>query len=189
VGLLAGLALAGWSRAGQAEGAKIGYFDVKQILAEADEAAEIKKKLQVDFDKKQKSLDALKDEIEAKQKDLEAKQSVLSPEALRQAQGELQAKVQDAQKTYMTLQQELAGKEQQAIGDLLAKLQPIVQQMAQDEGYTYIFEKNEAGLFYAPAEHDLTAQLLRKVNAAYRARGGSAGAKTGAGATKGSKPK
>lgn len=161
------LAALGVSPAARAD-VKIGYFDVKQILAEADEAAEIKKKLQGDFDKKQKELDQLKTDIETLQKQLEAKQNIVNSATLQQMQQELGTKVQAAQKRYMELQQDLQTKEQAAIGQLLGKLSPIVQQVAQDEGYTYVFEKNESGLFYGPAQHDLTSQLLRKVNQAYQ---------------------
>ena len=88
-------------------------------------------------------------------------------------QNDLQSKMQDAQKLYMELQQDLQNKEQQALGELLAQLAPVVQEVAQNEGYTYIFEKNEAGLFYAPDQDDLTAELLRKLNQKYHGGGGT----------------
>jgi outer membrane protein len=177
--LLAAWTVLGWSSTGRADPPlKIGYFDVKQILAEADEAGEVKKKLQADFDKKQKELDELKDEIETKGKDLQAKQAILSPSALQEAQGELNKKVQDAQQRYLKLQNELQSSEQQAIGELISKLTPIVHKLAADEGYTYIFEKTDSGLFLGPPEHDLTTELLRKLNSDYHSR-----------KTKGSTPK
>ncbi len=176
VGLLAAVATVTVGLPARADALKIGYFDVKQILAEADQAGEIKKRLQEDFKKKQDQLDKKKTEIDQLQQDYEAKKAVLSPSALTQMQNDLQTKVQDAQKLYMELQQDLQSKEQQAIGELLSKLQPVVQTIAQEEGYTYVFEKNEAGLFYGPAQDDLTAQLLRKLNALYHSGGG--GAKT-----------
>lgn len=165
------VAFIGGSRLARAEGVKIGYFDVKQILAEADQATEIKKRLQEDFKVKQEKLDKKKAEIEQLQQDYQSKQSVLSPSALSQMQNDLQAKMQDAQKLYMELQQDLQNKEQQALGELLSQLAPVVQEIAQKEGYTYIFEKNEAGIFYAPDQDDLTAELLRKLNQKYHSGG------------------
>lgn len=166
-GALAAAAVVTFGHPARAEALKIGYFDVKQILAEADQAGDIKKRLQEDFKKKQDQLDKKKSEIDQLQQDYEAKKAVLSPSALTQMQNDLQTKVVEAQKLYQELQQDLQNKEQQALGELLSKLAPIVQGIAQEEGYTYVFEKNEAGLFYAPGQDDLTAQLLRKLNAVY----------------------
>ena len=61
--------------------------------------------------------------------------------------------------------------EQEALGELLQRLEPLVQGLAQADGYTYVFEKNEAGLFLAPAAHDLTSELIRKYNQRYPAKG------------------
>lgn len=152
---------------------KIGYFDVKRILAEVDEAKAAKTRLEDDFKKKQKQLDELKVDIERGQRDLEQKAPVLSQSAKEQMQAELLQKMQGAQKMYTDLQQELALKEQQALAELIQRLEPVVREIAEDEGYTYIFEKNEAGLFYAPSGHDLTAQVIRKFNQRFPPKGGA----------------
>jgi outer membrane protein len=158
---------------------KIGYFDVKRILSEVEEAKDQRDRLQSEFAKKQKELDSLKTEIDNMQKEYQAKQGVLSPSAREDLQAKMQDKVVKAQQRYMELQQELAGKEQQALSDLLSKLEPVVQEIANAEGYTYVFEKNESGLFYAPSQHDLTAQLIRKYNQRFPSKKASKSGKGG----------
>jgi len=143
---------------------KIGYFDVKRLMTEVDEARDKRDSLQSDFKVKQKKLDDMRAEIEKLSKEYEAKKAVLSPSARDQMQNDLQQKMLAWQQTGMEMQQELAGKEQQAIGELLQKLEPVVQEIANAEGYTYVFEKSETGLFYGPQQHDLTPQLIRKYN-------------------------
>lgn len=143
---------------------KLGYFDVKRILAEVDDAKAAKNKLQKEFEEKQRQLDEEKTSLEKLQKEYEQKSPVLSNAAKEQLQMELAGKMQKAQKLYVELQQDLAGKEQAALGDLLGRLEPVVREVAETEGYTFIFEKNEAGLFFAPMQHDLTAQVIRRYN-------------------------
>jgi outer membrane protein len=143
---------------------KVGYFDVKRILTEVDEAKLAKTRLQREFEDKQKQLDVEKTDLEKFQKDFEQKQPVLSPAAKEAMQMELVGRMQRAQKLYMELQQELAAKEQQALADLLQRLEPVVREIAESEGYTFVFEKNEAGLFYGPTAHDLTSQVIRRYN-------------------------
>jgi outer membrane protein len=151
-------------------GVKIGYFDVKRLMQEVDEAREKRETLQGDFKTKQKQLDEMRATIETKSKEFEAKKAVLAPSAREQMQNDVQQLMMKWQQTGMDMQQELAGKEQQAIGELLQKLEPVVQEIANKEGYTYVFEKSETGLFFAPQQHDLTAQLIRKYNERFPAK-------------------
>lgn len=162
--------LSAWAQSG----AKIGYFDVKRILAEVEDAKEVKARLQRDFDAKQKKLDQQRTELEKLGKELEQKAPVLSQAAKEQAFTDYQRKVGEAQKLLMEIQGDLAQQEQQALIDILGRLEPVVREIAVAEGYTYVFEKNEAGLFFGPGEHDLTAQVIRKYNQRYPAGGGKA---------------
>lgn len=176
--MLAGfLALLALPTVAHADDIRIGYFDIKRIIQEVDEANDKRKTLESDVKEKQKQLDKMKAEVEDMQKEYEAKKSVLSPSAQREQEEKIQEKAVKAQQTYMDLQQDLARKEQEAMGDLLQKLEPVVQEIAQADGYTFIFEKNEAGLFYAPAAHDLTSELIRKYNQRFPGKGKSSSAK------------
>ena len=112
--------------------------------------------------------------LEAPQVALEKKRAVMAPAALEQAQKELFQKLEAAQRSYMELQQDLAMKEQQAMMELLSRLEPVVKEIAEAEGYTYVFEKG-AGIFYAPAGNDLTAQVIRKYNQRFPKGSGGAG--------------
>lgn len=146
---------------------KIGYFDVKRILAEVEDAKAAKDRLQRDMDDKQKKLDEQKADIERLQRDFEQKAAVYTQAQKEQMAIELQTKAQSAQRLLFELQADFAQKEQQAIGDLIGRLEPVVRDLAEAEGYTYVFEKSEAGLFFAPAGHDLTSEVIRRYNARY----------------------
>ena len=160
----------GYAAPARAELGKIGWFDLNQIIAESAEAGELKKRLQAEVDQKQHEFDQLQQDLQAKAKDLESKKDILSPAALQQAQAELNSQIQAAEKRGLAIQQQLQSSRQTAFGEMLGRMEPIVQKIAADGGYAYVFEKNQSGLLIAPAEHDLTSELLRKVNAASRAR-------------------
>lgn len=148
----------------QAAETKIAYFDVKRVLAEVDEAKTAKDRLQREFTSKQKQLDAKRGELEKMQREIEQKGAVLSQTAKQAMAMEFQQKLVEANQMYSELQSDLAQQEQRALGELLGRLEPVVIDLAKAEGYTYVVEKNEAGLFYAPPAHDLTSQLIRQYN-------------------------
>jgi outer membrane protein len=182
-----GFALAALALACPVVGAerKIGYFDVNRILSEVEEAKAAKQKLQKEFEEKQKTLDEERAELEKFQKDLQQKAPVLSQSAKEQMAIEYQGRIMKAQQNWAELRQDLAQKEQQALADLLMRLEPVVREIAEAEGYTYIFEKNEAGLFYGPSADDLTPQLIRRYNSRHPSGGAkSADKKPGKGGDK-----
>jgi len=68
---------------------------------------------------------------------------------------------------------ELKQKEQDAVAPILDKMQVILKDVAEKEGYDLILDKNSSGIVYAPMKYDLTAQLIRL----YDERFGKKGAK------------
>ncbi|MFM2154073.1 MAG: hypothetical protein RL199_2508 [Pseudomonadota bacterium] len=175
---LGALALAlSTSAVARADGQKLGYFDVKRVLSELEEAKSARSRLEADFKKKQRQLDEQKSAIEKAQKEFEQQQAVLAPAAREAKQRDLMQKLESAQRTYMELQQDLAAQEQNALGGLIERLAPVVGEIAESEGYAFVFEKGEAGLFYGRSGDDLTAQVIRRYNQKFGGKGGATPAK------------
>jgi outer membrane protein len=145
---------------------KIGYVDARLVLNESEEGKALTRQLEKESASKRKELDHLKGEIQTGMQELEAKHSILSPSAYEQARAALTDKIQDYEKRAAEADTALASALQAANEQLLAKLRPFVQKLAADEGYTYVLDRS--AVLVAPTEHDLTHQLLRKVNEAYR---------------------
>ncbi len=148
----------------RADSQKLGYFDVKRVLSELEEAKSARSRLEADFKKKQKQLDEQKSVIEKAQKEFEQQQAVLAPAAREAKQRELMQTLESAQRTYVELQQDLAAQEQNALGGLIERLGPVVGEIAESEGYGFVFEKGESGLFYGRSGDDLTSQVIRRYN-------------------------
>jgi len=49
----------------------------------------------------------------------------------------------------------------------------IVRGIAEAEGFTFVLDRNESGLIYAPDSLDITNEVVRKYNAKYAAGGGA----------------
>jgi len=143
---------------------KIAYVDLQRALAETDEGKRATGRIKADFEKKQKELDARQEELKRMKESLDKQGSVLKPEALAAKQQELQQKFIQLQETYVRLQKDLEQKQGTEMQKLLGKMQAVITEIAQKEGYTYVFEKN-AGIVYGPPSLDLTNELIRKYNA------------------------
>jgi outer membrane protein len=151
------------SAAARAE-AKFGYVDLQRALLEVDEGRGAKARLQTMLEQKQKDLDKEQDGLRKEKEMLDKQASAMSEETRLQKQTDLQKKLYDLAQRWEKGKAEMAQKERTELQSIFAKMDPIIAQIAQREGFTMIFEKNDAGLVYAPASLDLTNELVRLYN-------------------------
>ena len=83
-----------------------------------------------------------------------------------------QTGTQDSSAIFDRFKAEMAGKQQEELQSIFKKMDPIIANIAQREGLTLVFEKQDSGLVYAPPSLDLTNELVRLYNDQYRGKGG-----------------
>ena len=172
VALLAGLSRLA-PRIAHAAELKIAYVDLQRAFAEVDEGKAAKAKLEQLRDAKQKELDKEQEALK-KEKDTFEKQMATMTDTARQQQGtELQKKLYDLQQRFEKGRAELAQTERETLSGILSKMQPIIQTIAQRDGFTMVFEKTDSGLLYAPASLDITNELIRLFNEKNKVAGGT----------------
>jgi outer membrane protein len=88
-----------------------------------------------------------------------------------QKYGELQQKLIVLAQKAEKMQGEMQQAEQKELKRIFEKMDPIIASIAQREGLTFVFEKTDSGLVYAPASLDLTNELVRTYNDKYLVKG------------------
>lgn len=176
--LAASLVIAGLLAPGLAAAAdlKIGYVDLQRAVSEVEEGKAARAQLKREFDEKQKKLDAKEAELKRLQAEFEKQAVVLSEAAKRDKAAELERKFGEAQALLRQLQQELGGRERELMGSLFDKMGQIVKEIAEAEGFTFVLEKNQSGIMYAPSSLDVTNEVVRKYNARFAKKGAPAAA-------------
>jgi outer membrane protein len=159
------LALAVVPAAARAE-QKIGYVDLQRALNEVEEGKTAKAVLQRDFAEKQKQLDVKKGEFEKLQSDFEKQSVVMSEQARKDKAQDLDKRARDLQALFMNLQKDLSDRERDATRGIFDRMNAIVREIAEADGFTYVLEKG-GGIVYAPPSLDVTNELIRKYNAKY----------------------
>lgn len=147
---------------------KIGYVDLRRAVGEVEDGKAAKAQLKKDFDQKQKALDDMQTELKKMKEDLDKQAVVMSEDAKREKQGELDRKFVEMQNRAMQMQSELSAREQELMRKIFDKMSQVVRDIADAEGFAYVFEKSDAGLLHAPAANDLTNELVRKYNAKFK---------------------
>lgn len=170
--LVAALALGAVPSHARAEG-RIAFVDLQRALNSVDEGKAAKEALKREFDQKQKLLDEKKTEFDRLRQDFEKQSVVMSDDARKQKQGELERKGMELQSFFVQLQKELSEREREATRGIFDKMHVLVREIAEQEGVSMVAGAD--ALVYADPSLDLTNELVRKYNA--RHKGGAATAK------------
>ncbi len=157
---------------------KVAYVDLQRALVEVEEGRAAKKRLQTLLEGKQKEIDKEQDGLKKEKELLEKQASAMNQETLVQKQTDLQKKLFELAQKWEKGKQEMATKERTELQAIFQKMDPIIAQIAQREGFTMVFEKTDSGLVYAPASLDLTNELVRLYNDKNKGAGGGGGDKT-----------
>jgi outer membrane protein len=143
---------------------KIGYIDLVKALNESESGKKAKADLEFLIKTKQTTIDEKGKAIEKAKADIEKQSSVLSADARKAKEEEMERLLRDYQRLVADSQNEVKKKESELTGDILKDLRAIVQKIGEDEGYTLILESAEGQILYAKKESDLTETVMKKYN-------------------------
>ncbi len=168
VTVLAAIALAiAVPQAVRAAELKIGYVNLQQAVTEVDEGKAARDTLKKEFDQKQKTLDDKQNELKKMKEDLDKQMVVMSDDAKREKAMEFERKVNEMQQVYVQMQKDLQEREREMMKVIFDKMEVVIKDIAQAEGYTFVFEQQNAGLIVAPPSANMTQELVRRYNAKY----------------------
>ncbi len=150
---------------------KFAYVDMQRALMEIEEGKAAKNKLKSQFDAKQKDLDAKQEELKRENANLEAmaREGVLKDDKLREKRSDLERKLMEVTKYWQESQKALSEEERRLTQEIFSKMAVIIRGIAEADGFTFVFDKNESGLLFAPDSLDITNELVRKYNAKFGA--------------------
>lgn len=154
---------------------KAGYVDLQRALTMIEEGKEAKRRLQQVLDQKQKDLDKEQEALKKEKDILDKQAAMMSEETRNQKQLELQKKLFELAQRWEKGKAEMANKERTELQGIFQKMDPIIAQIAEREGLTMVFEKTDSGLVYAPAQLDLTNELVRMYNDTHKSKAGGGG--------------
>src|SRR5260370_14748187 len=135
------VAVRGAARSAYAQAMKIGYVDVQRAVQEVEEGKAARSRLQAELQQKRSDLDKKRADLEKMKTDYDKQAPVLSDEAKRQRQEQLQKALVEAQNAAGQMQEELSGKEQEAMQTISKRLLQVVGEGRDREDFTLLLDK------------------------------------------------
>jgi outer membrane protein len=148
---------------------KVAYVDLQRALDEVDEGKAAAARLKKEFEQKQKMLDEKRTELEKLSADLDKQAAVMTEQARKERQGELEKKGLALQSLFVQLRKELSDREIEAMRPIRDKMLAIVKEIANQEGVSLVLQAG--ALVYAEPSLDITNELVRKYNARHKGGG------------------
>jgi len=143
---------------------KIGVVDVEFIIHTSNKGKAAKASLKKLFDTKQKELDSKQKALLELKKQIEGASDMTAPDKRKAMVMEYQQGLLSLQELYLKNQQELAKKEVDLMKPILKSLEEVLTKLAADGSYDLIMNRSEQGVLYTKKDHDLTEQVLTKLN-------------------------
>lgn len=165
IALLMAGSVAGWLgpvplSAQPAAPTRVGYVDIQRVLARSAAGVAAREQLEKEKAAMQKQVDAQRAELEKLRDELDKKGQLLSAEARREKQDQLERKVRDARRLVDDLQGTLQKKEEAMLAKVLQDVSGLIQKVGKDRGFALVLERQRSSVLYAVAEVDLTDDVI-----------------------------
>ncbi|GAB5046382.1 OmpH/Skp family outer membrane protein [Thermodesulfovibrio sp. TK110] len=143
---------------------KIGVVDVFRVLNESDEGKKAVGQLQNMVEERQKILEEKQKKIQSLKEELEKKRSVLSEDARKSKEDEIDRLSRELQRTAADYQVELQKKQNEITQSMFKEIKQLINEYAQKEGYSLILEKAEQIILFTTPEVDITDKIISLYN-------------------------
>jgi len=141
---------------------KLAYVDVQRAIQETEEGKAARGRLKSEFDQRRSQIDKKSSDLEKMQQEYEKQLPVLSEDAKRKKQEEFQKARMEARTSAGDLQEAMTRQEQQAMANILQRIQQVVAEIAERESLNFVMDKGT--LLYAPPSGDITNEVVRRYN-------------------------
>jgi outer membrane protein len=146
----------------RAEEIKIGYIDTVKIFAEYKETVDAEAIYKKEVDAWKKKQTDLETELARLREEIQSQSLMLSEEKLAEKKQTFDRKMQDYQK-YMSetfSDDGLAAKRNRELtAPIVEKINGVIAKLAEDEGYTIIFDAAQGNIVYGKKALDLTERV------------------------------
>jgi outer membrane protein len=139
---------------------KFGAIDIQKVLNDSESGKKAKNDLENLIKSKQTTIDEKGKAIEKLKADIEKQASVLSADARKNKEEELEKFVREYQRLVQDSQAEVKKKEGELTESILKEIREIVDKIGEEEGYSLVLEKGM--ILYSSKGIDITESVLKK---------------------------
>ena len=147
--------------AAHADDFRVGFVNTDRIFREANTAKAAQAKLEQEFSKRERELNALGDTLKNASDKFEREAPTLSESQRVQRQKQLVDQDRDFQRKRREFQEDLNARKNEELQQVLERANRVVKQVAEAEKYDVILQE----AVYINPKHDITDKVIKALNA------------------------
>lgn len=149
----------------EAEAQKFGYINSQELISQLPEVKEANSKIETLKKQLEKKGQEMIQSLQAKYADVQKRQAdgLLSPKEAQEEGAKLQAEEQTLVQFEQTSQEKILKKSEELLSPIQEKINNAIKEVAQDQGYTYIFDSSLGLVLYADPGTDVSAAVKVKL--------------------------
>jgi len=147
-------------------GAKVAYFNPQAVFQTSADGKAAVSRVNALIQKKQTENADKAKLLQGNQQKLQTSGSVMNEAARTQLEKEIERQTKDAERFQQDAQAEINELQQEVQNEFVKKLSPIIEQLANEKGLHMVFNAVESGIAWAAPGLDLTADVVKKLDAA-----------------------
>ena len=169
IGMVAGLLLT--SGVARAEGLPIAFADAQEVLNSTKEGERLRQLLDEFVQARQKVIDLDERELERLRDEFEKLRSLLSEDALKVKQSEIEKAVDKYREKVNSLQKEVRDKRMSALSEFNQKLEQSIKGIAEEKGYGLVLDANteRGAVLYGHASYNITKKVIEHMDQLFAA--------------------
>lgn len=153
-----------------AEPGPIAYVDMQVVLDKSKMGEQAQDELKKKFEDRQQEFAEEEQTIRQLQQTLARDQALMSQAEVDKKSAELQAMVAAFQKKAEEAQKELVEEQNKLGGQILEPVQGIIATVAKEKKVSAVFERRQSGLLFVDDGLDLTADVIKRLDAQAKAK-------------------
>ena len=143
---------------------KVGVVDLLKALNDSEHGKKAIAEIETMKKSKQSTIEEKGKKIEQLKADLDKQASVLSADAKKSKEDEIERLIREFQRLVSDATAELQKKQREVEVDMIKDLREIISKIGEEEKFSYIVEASEGGLLYHDKAVDITDRVIKKFN-------------------------
>lgn len=139
------------------------YVNTQAILQQAPGANEARQTWATELKNYRSEVEELRTELDSLRSALGQQREMLSESAVAQREQQIQQKQQQLAQRVQELEQQAAQRQQELLNPILQKVQTVLQDIREEQGYTMVFDASAAGVLAADPRLDITDLVIQRL--------------------------
>jgi len=144
---------------------KIGYVNMQEVIDKSKPGRQAQETLKEKFGDRRQKLAEKQESIRQLQQTLDKDKALMSQKELDKKTAEIGKRKKKFQQQVAELQKEIAQEENKLANQILKPTPAIIATVAKDKQVSAVFERRQSGLLYIDEGLDLTAEVIKRLDA------------------------